>query len=157
MNHFFFSCACLIALHTNAQSNRIPIDTSATKSLLININQLLDQAVVDKQTLFLQKHYAPDFYFLHGTGQIDSKQSWMNYIMDTATRYHSRKHDSVDVELHGDVAIVTGILTVKRPASTKQTGYALRYIRVYAYRKNWQLLSHRTIQEWHLPDVAQKD
>jgi ketosteroid isomerase-like protein len=152
MKHFFFSCICLLALQANAQAD-IPItDTAATKKLLININQGLDQAVVDKQALFLKNHYAPDFYFLHGTGQVDSKQSWMRSVLDTATHYQYRRHDSVAVELHGDVAIVTGILTVKRATGTNSR-YALRYMRLYAHRKGiWQLLSHRTAQERHLPD-----
>jgi hypothetical protein len=144
-------CFVLVTLCTQAQSVR---DSAAAKKHLLRLNRLLDQAVVDKNAAFLQKHYAEDFYFKHGTGLIDSKRSWMKNVLDTAAAFHSRSHDSVFVEWHGNVAVLAGTLTVKRRAGTKLRGYGLRYIRVYGYRKKvWQLLSHRTIQEWHLPDM----
>jgi len=108
---------------------------------------------VAKNAAFMQTHYAPDFYFRHSTGLIDSKESWMKGVLDTSNHFLSRQHDSVDVELHGDVAVLAGKLTVKRRGANKISGYGLRYIRVYAYRKKkWQLLSHRSTDEWQLPD-----
>lgn len=151
---FFFNCLCIAALQASAQTGNLK-DTTAAKQQIVAINAGLDNAVTNKQADYLQKHFAPDFYFLHSTGQVDSKKSWMQYVLDTATRYRSRTHDSVTVELHGDVAILTGILTVTRTAQTKITGYVLRYIRLYAYRQNrWQLLSHRSLNESHLPDES---
>ena len=151
----FFKLPCLLyfvflTLCAQAQSLQ---DSVAGKKHLLRLNKLLDQAVVDKNAAFLQKHYAEDFYFKHGTGLIDSKKSWMKNVLDTTAAFHSRSHDSVFVEWHRNVAILAGTLTVKRRVQTMLRGYALRYIRVYAYRKKvWQLLSHRTTQEWHLPD-----
>ena len=40
-----------------------------------------------------------------------------------------REHDSVVVELHDDVALLPGILSVRFPPGTRD-GYAIRYIRV---------------------------
>lgn len=154
MKQFIVSCLCFVALFANAQS-RLSKDTTVVKQAVTTINQALDQAVVDKKSAFMQQHYAPDFYFLHGTGQVDSKKSWMNYVLDSTTKYRSRTHDSVTVELHNDVAIVAGVLTVTRAAANKISGYALRYIRVYAFRKKaWQLLSHCTTREWQLQDES---
>ena len=77
----------------------------------------------------------------------------MKGVLDTSNHFLSRQHDSVDVELHGDVAVLAGKLTVKRRGANKISGYGLRYIRVYAYRKKeWRLLSHRSTDEWQLPD-----
>lgn len=123
-------------------------DTAAVKRYVDSLNRSIDAAVVNKNIPFLRKHYATDFHFTHGTGQIDSKESWMNFIAKPATQYLYRRHDSTAVEWHHDVAIVTGTLSVKRSAT--DAGYALNYVRVYAWRKKvWQLLSHRTTKEWH--------
>jgi hypothetical protein len=144
-------CFVFLTFYTQAQS---PRDSAATKEYLKELNQALDQAVVDKNAAFMQKHYATDFYFKHGTGLIDSKTSWMKNVLNPAATFQSRKHDSLFVEWHRNVAVLAGTLTVKRPTPTMLSTYGLRYIRVYAYRKKvWQLLSHRTIQEWHLPDA----
>lgn len=148
-----FILLCLVVPYANARAAPFT-DTAETKERLMALNQSIDQAVVDKNAAFLRKHYASDFYFKHGAGTIDSKESWINNVLNAATQFRSRMHDSMKVELHNDIALVTGILTVKRPSDGKISGYALRYIRVYALRKKtWQLVSHHTTQEWHLPDA----
>lgn len=115
------------------------------------LNRKLDLAVMNKDIATLQKHYADDFVFTHGTGHIDSKASWIKGIrnMPEGDRFISREHDSTLVEPHGDIAIITGKLSVQRLSKDKVTKYALRYVRVYALRKRvWQMISHRTYKEW---------
>lgn len=138
---------CVINLQLAAQ-------TDAELSKIVDeVNRELDHAVVKKDAAFLKKHYGEDFVFTHGTGQIDSKKSWVNHIqtMKAPDRFASREHDSTHVELHGDIAIVTGKLTVVRETKDESRKYALWYVRVFALRKKvWQLISHRTTKEWHL-------
>jgi exopolysaccharide biosynthesis protein len=125
-------------------------DSIATKKIVDSINRLIDNAIVNKQYDILQKHYAQDFYFKHGAGQIDNKESWIEYQRKPTTNYVSRSHDSVSVELHKDIAVLKGILSVNRLSDGKKSAYSLKYFRVYIYRKKvWQLLSHNTIEESH--------
>jgi ketosteroid isomerase-like protein len=114
-------------------------------------NRKIDRAVVKKDMKFLNEHYGNDFVFTHGTGVIDSKESWLEDIRKSKG-FASREHDSTVVELHKDIAIVSGKLTVGRltPAKDGTSKYSLRYVRVFALRKNnWQMISHRTTSEWH--------
>lgn len=115
------------------------------------LNQAIDNAVVRKDLEFLEKHYADGFVFTHGTGHIDSKESWIDNIRRMGeTQFLSRQHDSTFVELHGDIAIIAGKLSVKRESGGKVSGYGIRYVRVYAKRDDgWQMISHRTTDEWH--------
>ena len=118
-----------------------------------DLNRALDNAVVNKDIATLNKHYGDDFVFTHGTGLVDSKESWINNIkkLTEENRFTSREHDSTQIELHDDIAIITGTLTVERLNKQQKQKYALRYVRVYAFRnKIWQLISHRTTKEWHL-------
>lgn len=122
----------------------------AVKRGIDSINRLLDQAVVSKNIAVLQRHYGDDFVFTHGTGQVDSKRSWIKNVADTSVHFLSREHDSTVVELHKDIAIISGKLTVQREMPTAKTVYALRYVRVFVQRqKIWQMISHRTTAEWH--------
>lgn len=118
-----------------------------------SVNRVIDRSVVQKKVALLQKYYADDFVFTHGTGLVDSKKSWIKNVSDTSVHYISREHDSTFVELHKDVAIITGILTVRRQMPASINAYALRYVRVFVLRKNqWQMISHRTTSEWHLTE-----
>jgi hypothetical protein len=123
-----------------------------TKKLVDDTNRILDRAVVKQDVATMQKYFGDDFYFKHSTGQIDSKESWITSIkgLKEGNRFTSREHDSTEVELHGDVAIVAGKLSVAREAQPQVRKYYLTYIRVFALRnKTWQLISHRTTKEWH--------
>ena len=138
---------CFISVLSFAQ----PGKDSIIKREVDSVNRMIDRAVVIKNMLFLEQHYAPDFVFTHGTGLIDSKKSWLKNVADTSVDYLSREHDSTLVELHGDVAILTGTLTIKRQMPAKINTYAVRYVRVFVNRnKLWQMISHRTVLQWNL-------
>ena len=122
------SCA---ALHSTAQYDA---HAATAKHIVDSINRLLDRAVVNKQIDKLQRHYADDFVFTHSTGHVDSKSSWIKSVMDTSVHFISREHDSVYVELHNDIAIVAGTLTVHRRTKAKDTAYSLHYMPVFVYR-----------------------
>ncbi len=117
-------------------------------SLLITLNQQIDNFVIAKDTAALNKLYASDFVFSHGSGNIQNKQDWLRSVIKG--NFVSRQHDSVRVELHPNLAILRGKLSVHKKANNKSDRYHLHYIRVYAYRNNhWQMISHITTDEFH--------
>lgn len=127
-------------------------DTVQTKKLIDSINTAVDHAVVKKDIPFLQAHFADDFRFVHGTGMIDSKESWIGKAQMPRVQYLGRENDSTFVELHGNTAVVTGSLTVTLPGGLPRSGYIIRYLRVYALRdKRWQMISHHTTMQWDIP------
>lgn len=125
---------------------------SSLEKQLDDLNRQIDQAVCDKNIEFMTKHYGDDFVFTHSTGLIDSKESWIKNIEKMAPeRFLSRAHDSTKVELHDNVAIIFGKLTVTRQGKEKISRYALHYVRVFTLRKNvWQMISHKSTDEVHL-------
>ena len=147
MKLFFLFIACILFSHLHSQKNN---DSTATKILLDSINRLLDRAVVKKDLAPLQEYYADDFYFLHATGKVDNKTTWLKSVSNPNSQTLSREHDSVVVELHENVALLTGNLFVRFPP-TSRAGYGIRYIRVYAIRKErWKLISHHSTAQWTL-------
>jgi len=146
---FIFICCLFFFICTN-NYGQDKTDTTKIKALVDSINRSLDRAYVKKDLVFLQKHYGDDFYFVHATGLVDSKSSWIGKLENETNRLLlSREHDSTAVELHDNVAIVTGILTVLFVPQANRDGYAVRYIRVYALRhKTWQLISHHSTAQW---------
>ncbi len=122
----------------------------ATSKWIDSINRETDYAVISKDTTTLLRLYAKDFIFTHGGGNIDSRDSWIKSIQDADRQYISREHDSVQVELHQNVAIIKGRLLIVRQDKEKTARYGIRYLRVYRLRKkNWQLVSHITTSEWN--------
>ena len=126
-----------------------------------------DDAAVRGDAAFLTKALADTFLMTHGDGwttgeaplKVDTKQGWIEYISKQPPPYFYRELDSVQVELHGDVAITIGKYRyLPRPANGTATtqssvssgnGGTHLYVwfeRVYAKRNGqWQFLSHRTV------------
>jgi ketosteroid isomerase-like protein len=142
----------LFGLIIGASAVGVAQTANETKKLVDDTNRIIDRAVVKQDVATMQKYFGDDFYFKHSTGEIDSKESWITSIknLKEGNRFTSREHDSTEVELHGDIAIVAGKLSVAREAQPQVRKYNLTYIRVFALRnKTWQLISHRSTKEWH--------
>ncbi len=144
MKAFGIFCFVFICLGTSAQ---LPPSPDSMK--LLSLNQRIDDLVIQRQVKALDSLFAHDFVFSHGSGRIEGKAGWLRSV--ARNNYPIRKHDSVRVQQHGDVAVLRGKMYIERIDKDKTAKYMLRYIRVYALRNNyWQLISHTTFEEIHL-------
>lgn len=111
---------------------------------LLDFEKKIEAAVVAADLSFLQKAYADDFRFKHGTGHIDSKATWLKDVEKNKGKFVSRNVDKSEAELHGDIGITQGTITVTRT----ERSYIIHYVRVYRKVGNtWELFMHRTVQE----------
>ncbi|MBX2894034.1 MAG: nuclear transport factor 2 family protein [Cyclobacteriaceae bacterium] len=118
--------------------------SAQTEQQLLDFERKVEAAVVAADISFLQKAYADDFRFKHGTGHIDSKVSWLKDVEKNKGKFVSRNVDKAEAELHGDIGITQGTITVTRTEST----YTIHYVRVYRKTPNsWELFMHRTVQQ----------
>ncbi len=114
-----------------------------------------DDAAVRGDVAFIQKAVAPDFIMTHGDGwttggmplKVDTKETWVQAVQRQPYAY--RTLDSVQVELHGDVAITIGRYRMGTKANASNSTINHQYVwfeRLYAKRNGeWQFLSHRTV------------
>lgn len=144
------SLGWVFAFVTTTLAAQVP--ATEDSSLLISINQRIDNLVVAQQITALDSLYADDFVFSHGSGRIEGKQGWYKSVAKGG--YLLRQHDSVTVELHPGLAVLRGKLAVQKKNATTTDRYHLKYVRVYAYRdRRWELVSHVTTHEYHEPKM----
>jgi len=111
---------------------------------LLAFEKQIEQAVVNANLDFLEKAYAADFRFKHGTGLVDSKVSWLKSVAKNKGSYLSRNVDYAEVEIHGEIGITNGAITVTK----KDSSYTIQYVRVYRKKgDSWELFMHRTVHE----------
>jgi|TARA_Y100000294_G_scaffold132607_1_gene125153 ketosteroid isomerase-like protein len=100
--------------------------------------------VVEKNYEALERIYAEDFVFTHGTGEVHDTAQWIAALR-AGRDYQSREHEALEVELHDDLAVVYGVLRIEASA---QGRFRARYVRVYQRRDGrWRLVSHRTVEQ----------
>ena len=102
---------------------------------LIKIENALAAAVVDLDIALLDSTYAEDFVFTHSDGRVDTKESWLINLRSNDQIYVSRSIDSIEVELHGDIAITTGRIHIKTKLDDpRRRQFTIWYVRVYERR-----------------------
>jgi hypothetical protein len=107
------------------------------------LDSILEAAVLTQDRAALDTLYAADFQFSHGTGEHDTRQTWLVQALATPAPFRSRRVDSVSVELHHGWAVTTGRLWVESVAHGR---YAWRYLRVWRLEgRRWQLASHHSV------------
>ena len=127
--------------------------TSADSATVAALEQRVDNAVVAREVAFLDSVYTSDFRFKHSTGDLDTRAAWIASVQ--RSRFLSRQVDSLDVEVHEDVALTTGRLHVRRSpddpgwaSDPRWREYTVRYARVYVRRAGrWRLLTHHSTGE----------
>jgi len=132
-------------------SQAVSSDAGAAEVLAFERN--MEAAVVRGDVAYLSRILPADFTFTHGDGwttggapiRVDTKSSWLDAVGQRP--YLSRDLDSVNVELHGDIAITYGRYVAKnRNAAAGRDRFTVWFERVYAKRNGqWQYVSHRTV------------
>lgn len=134
--------AATLALASCAQGS--PRNDSAE---LVQLEQLIEHSVLLRDMGFLERAYAPSFRFKHSEGLLQSRTDWLNAVR--AGRFRTRRIDSLDVEVHDNVALVTGRLYVlPESADPNFRGVTVRYVRIYQRQAGqWQQLTHHSTKQ----------
>ena len=98
--------------------------------------------------IFLGGIYARGFRYKHSTGDLQDRAQWLASVRARTARFLARDVDSLDVEVHDDVALVTGRIHVRREdgaPGAPPPAYTIRYVRLNSRRAGrWQILSHHS-------------
>jgi ketosteroid isomerase-like protein len=118
-------------------------DTSAALTTrLRTLDASIDELATSGDFDSLAGHLADDFRYNHSTGLSQSKHEWLEGLKPLVGR-RDRIAGSIQVELHGDLAVVFGDLDVV----WKDGRHAFdRYVRIYRQTSgDWLVVSQRTV------------
>ena len=66
------------------------------------------QCMIDKNADGLRSLQTDDYYLMHMTGTKQSRETFINGLLDGTFNYYSADHDAIDVRINGDSAAMTG-------------------------------------------------
>lgn len=120
------------------------------QSLTREIEQLEKQrfeAQVKKDSVFLEKIFADDLVYIHGSGKEDNKTTYLQSIKDGKSVYDKIDVEVIKVRIYGKktVAIVNGIIIITNKNAAPNR---LRYLVAYTKngKKGWQLNSWQALK-----------
>jgi ketosteroid isomerase-like protein len=122
------------------------LTTPVTESEILQLDRDFDRAIRESDVTFLNGICADSFLFTHGDGVAQPRANFLAAVSAGGMRSKTRAVAGQEIEMHGDVALVTGSVRVTRDLpDPKRADYTIWYVRVYACRGgSWQILSNRT-------------
>lgn len=132
-------------VRAGAQATRPRSDSAEIAAL----EHRVEEATMRGDVAFLDSVYAPSFRFKHSTGNLEQRADRLAALRASRTKVFARDLDSLDVEVHDDIALSTGRIHVRQDSrDPKWREYTIRYARVYVRRAGrWQLLTHHSTGE----------
>jgi hypothetical protein len=133
----------------NAASKAQINDTQDTAAVRV-IEQRLEEATVNNDAAYLEKVFADDFTYARTTGEVANKTQWLQNVAKRPFMY--RRIVSVNIEIHGDVAVARGNLDMAVHDEHGGHGNLIKYLHIYERRNGtWLLLTHRSLEETAKP------
>jgi ketosteroid isomerase-like protein len=145
--------SCSVSAQQPESSPSVASAAAGAAAEVLEFERQVEAAIVRGDVAFVDAACASDFSFTHGDGwtsggkplRVDDKTSWLATVARAPYLY--RNLDSVQVEMHGDVAITYGRYKMRQKNADPKAGESsVWFERVYARRNGrWQFLSHRTV------------
>ena len=105
-------------------------------------------AAVAGDAATLRQVLSDELEYTHSNGEIDTKTAFIDNIKTGVRKYHKLNHESMDVRMYGN----TAVLTAKARVETSQKGgpanpVHLRFIHVWVMQNGrWQLVAHQSLR-----------
>jgi ketosteroid isomerase-like protein len=101
----------------------------------------ISQAVVNRDTAFVDRVWDEDFFYTGVRGELKTKADILAELADDELHFDVLKFDDQRVRGYGDTAVVTGLATTKGRSKQGPITGEFRYTRVYVKRQGaWKLV-----------------
>ena len=105
-------------------------------------------ATVAGQEATLKQVLADDLTYTHSNGETDTKAVFIDNLKTGARKYHKMNHESMDVRLYGNTAVLTATAQIETSQKGGTVNPAhLRFIHVWVLKDGrWQLVAHQSLR-----------
>ena len=125
-------------------------DPSTTIAQLTAQADAWDKAIVRKDRAAIESNMADDFRQIDGSGNVETKQSFVDDLVSADLRIDPYKVEDFDVRLYGEVALLAGRTRMTGAYKGKPFASHYRYIDIYVRRGGeWKIVS---VQISRIPD-----
>jgi ketosteroid isomerase-like protein len=96
----------------------------------------------------LKQVLSDDLTYTHSNGETDTKAVFIDNLKTGARKYHKVNHESMDVRLYGNTAVLAATAQVETSQKGGSVNPAhLRFIHVWVSQKGrWQLVAHQSLR-----------
>jgi ketosteroid isomerase-like protein len=113
------------------------------KDEVLKAEEARNQALPNGDVAALDRIYADDLVYTNATGALLTKAQHLANLKDRTLNFRSFKHDDVQVHVHGNTGIVTGISTSAVDYKGTISNSPRRFVNVYVKQDGrWLCVAH---------------
>jgi ketosteroid isomerase-like protein len=113
------------------------------KDEVLKIEEERNQALPKGDVAALERIYADDLVYTNATGALLTKAQHLANLKDRTLNFRSFKHDDVQVRVHGNTGVVTGISTSAVDYKGTVSSSPRRFVNVYVKQDGrWLCVVH---------------
>jgi ketosteroid isomerase-like protein len=86
-------------------------------------------ALMTNDKAALESIYADDFVYVHSSGRVEERSSYLNSVTTGENKFLSFAHEDLRIELLGDAALMTGTMRMTRTKSKLVVLFAELWVR----------------------------
>jgi ketosteroid isomerase-like protein len=110
--------------------------------------KLWAEATVSGDEATLKQVLARDLTYTHSNGETDTRAVFIENLKTGARKYHKVEHESMDVRLYGDTAVLAATARIETSQKGGKINPAhLRFLHVWIFQNGrWQLVAHQSLR-----------
>ena len=114
----------------------------ATADDILQLEERRWTAQIGEDSAAMAELFADELRYTHSNGLVDTKESYMTAIQNKVFDYRNAERSDTEVQVFGNVALVTGAATIDVVAGGRELKLNARYTVTWLERDGrWQFLS----------------
>jgi ketosteroid isomerase-like protein len=141
--NLFVILSAVAALCVAGYAARAAVGDAGLKEEVLKAEEARNQALPHGDVAALDQVYADDLIYTNATGALLTKAQHLADLKGRTLNFRSFKHDEVQVTVHGNTGIVTGISTSAVEYKGTVSSSPRRFVNVYAKQDGrWLCVAH---------------
>jgi len=134
-----------VAVMLHGCGSNPPVQNADRRAIIAQLTSQADRwdkAIVRKDRVAIEQNMAEDFRQIDGSGNVESKTSFVNDLVSPDLQIDPYTVEDFDVRLYGDVALLSGRTRMTGRYEGKPFTSHYRYIDIYVRRDGaWKIVS----------------
>ena len=116
-----------------------------SKEQVVNCYRQMYRGMIDKNREILSEVLDDSFVLIHMTGMRQSKEAFIQAVEDRTLNYFSANHQNIEIEIHGNMAQLTGQSVVSAAVfgGGRHTWRLQQNIKLVQKDNTWRMLEAR--------------
>lgn len=120
------------------------LGAASDEQIILDLERKLSDASARNDIAVIRRIVGDDYIGIEAIGKIETKATWIDGIKSEAVIVEAEEPSEMKVRMYGDVAVVTGHLSIRDKRDNKVGHHEVAFTDVWVRRNgHWQLVNYQ--------------